>query len=332
MAGARAPILLLAAALLAACAARVPEPPPAPPPLQKITAQETRLPPRGGLPPLIGHAQRYRIVPRDTLLDVARNAGIGFNEVKDANPGVDEWIPPSGSEVVVPTRWILPATRQRGIVVNVPEMRLYLYPQRTTPGQPVLVRTWAVAIGENDTPTPGGAFAITAKDKNPTWYVPASIPRSERPQRVMPPGPDNPMGEYRIRLSRGLYSIHGTDNPWAIGRQTTHGCIRLYPEDIGELYALVQPRMQGAFVYEPIKLGEDGGRVFVEVHADLYKRYRSLQREADRLVKSAGLAARVDPALLRDAVARRDGVPVDVTRGARLDGERAAAPNAAHAD
>src|SRR6185295_14373583 len=105
--------------------------------------------------------------------------------------------------------------------------RLYLYPQRTKPGDEVLLRTWAVAIGDDDSPTPEGVFTIRSKDKNPTWYVPASIPRSERPQRVVPPGPNNPMGEYRIRLSKGLYSIHGTDVPWAIGRQTTHGCISL---------------------------------------------------------------------------------------------------------
>jgi L,D-transpeptidase ErfK/SrfK len=303
-----------ALSLIAACSARAPRPAPPPPPLEKISAVQTRLPPRGGLPPLIGRAQRYRIAPKDTLLDVARNAGIGFNEVKDANRAVDEWIPPPGTEVDVPTRWILPTTRQRGIVVNVPEMRLYLYPQHTRPGEPVLVRTWAVAIGDLDTPTPRGTFSVRSKDKNPTWYVPASIPRSERPRRVVPPGPDNPMGEYRIRLSRGLYAIHGTDTPWAIGRLTTRGCIRLYPEDIGELYALVEPRMRGEFVYEPIKLGEQDGRIFVEVHEDLYRRFRNLEQEAVRLVRAARLTARVDPDLLRAAVRQRDGIPVDVTR------------------
>ena len=311
---ARARLGLGALLFLAACSTRPPPPPPPPPPLEKITAVETRLPARGALPPLIGRAQRHRIAPKETLLDVAREAGLGFNEVKDANPDVDEWIPPVGSEVAVPTRWILPASRQRGIVVNVPEMRLYLFPQRTRPGESVRVRTWAVAIGERDTPTPSGPFAIRAKDEHPTWYVPASIPRSERPRRVVPPGPDNPMGAYRIRLSRGLYAIHGTDTPWAIGRLTTHGCIRLYPEDIGELYLLLQPRMTGAFVYEPIKLGEHDGRVFVEVHPDLYRRYRNLDREATRLVRAAKLGARVDADRLRAAVRAQAGVPVDVTR------------------
>lgn len=308
--------------LLAACSTRPPVPP-APPPLEKITAVETRLPARGALPPLIGRAQRYRVAPKDTLLDVARTAGIGFNEVTDANPDVDEWLPPPGAEVAVPTRWILPATRQQGIVINVPEMRLYLFPQRTRPGERVPVRTWAVAIGDRDTPTPSGPFTIRSKDENPTWYVPDSIPRSERPRRVVPPGPDNPLGAYRIKLSRGLYAIHGTDNPWGIGTLTTRGCIRLYPEDIDDLYHLVEPRMRGTFVYEPVKLGEHDGRVFVEVHPDLYRRHRSLEREALRLVRQAKLTARVDPALLRAAVRDQAGVPVDVTRAVAAAAEGA---------
>jgi L,D-transpeptidase ErfK/SrfK len=304
----------LAAVALAACGPQRPLEPPPPPPLEKITAARVQVPRRGELPPLVGQKQNHRIVPKETLLDVARDAGLGFHELQDANRSVDEWIPPAGQEVEVPTRWILPRTRQQGIVINVPEMRLYLYPQRTKPGDEVLLRTWAVAIGEDDTPTPEGVFTIRSKDKNPTWYVPASIPRSERPQRVMPPGPNNPMGEYRIRLSKGLYSIHGTDVPWAIGRQTTHGCIRLYPEDIGEFYTLVKPSMTGIFVYEPIKLGEHDGRVFVEVHDDVYRRFKSLDREAARLVRVSKLTARVDPERLRTAVAERRGVPVDVSR------------------
>jgi L,D-transpeptidase ErfK/SrfK len=174
-----------------------------------------------------------------------------------------------------------------------------------------------VAIGEDDTPTPHGRFTIRSKDKNPTWYVPDSIPRSERPRRVVPPGPDNPMGEYRIRTSRGAYAIHGTDTAWAIGRQTTHGCIRLYPEDIGELYGLVKPSMVGEFVYEPVKIGTDGRRVYVEVHEDIYKRFRSLEREAQRLVRAAKLTNRVDPDRLRAAVRDQLGVPIDVTRDTR---------------
>src|SRR5262245_23339557 len=231
--------VLLGVCLLAAsgCALRqpAPGPPPPPPPLEKITELPVRVPRKGELPPVIGHVQRYRIVPKDTLLDVARNAGLGFQEVKDANRDVDEWIPPAGLDVTVPTRWILPRTSHRGIVVNVPEMRMFMFPSGAKPGDKVVVRTWAIAIGTDDAQAPVGTFTIISKDNNPTWYVPDVIYKSmDRPRRVVPPGPYNPMGAYRIRLAKGLYSIHGSNTPWAIGRETTHGCLRLYPEDISE--------------------------------------------------------------------------------------------------
>lgn len=292
----------------------------APPPLERVTALSVRVPGPGDLPPLVGRVQHYRIVQKDTLLDVARNAGLGFQEVKDANREVDEWIPPAGLDVVVPTEWILPRAPQRLIVVNIPEMRMYMFPPRTKPGDEVVMRTWAVGIGDRSTPSPIGSFTVRSKDKNPTWYVPDSIYKTMAPprRRVVPPGPDNPMGAYRIRLSSGDYSIHGTDTPWAIGRQTTHGCIRLYPEDIGELYELVNPSTRVELVYEPVKLGEANGRLYVEAHDDVYRRFPSLESEAFRLVKAAGATERVDPERLRQAVRDRRGVPVDVTRGTQL--------------
>ena len=315
--GCGAPALLLLA-LLSACALKrsAPPPPPAPPPLEKITALHVRVPSPGELPPVVGRVQQYRIAPKDTLLDVARNAGLGFQEVKDANREVDEWIPPPGRDVLVPTRWILPRARPQGIVVNIPEMRMFVFPQRSKPDQEIDLRTWAIAIGDGGTPSPLGPFTVTSKDKNPTWHVPDSIyNKMDKPRRrVVPPGPDNPMGAYRIRLSGGDYSIHGTDTPWAIGRETTHGCIRLYPEDIGELYALVKPSMRGEMVYEPVKLGEADGHVYAEVHDDVYHRFRNLEREAFRLARAARISARVDPERLRQAVRERRGVPVDVTR------------------
>ena len=296
----------------------IPTPAP-PPPLEKITALRVRVPRRGELPPVAGKVQRYRIVPKDTLLDVARNAGLGFQEVKDANRSVDEWIPPPGQEVVVPTRWILPRTAAHGIVINIPEMRMFMFPTHTRPGEEVVVRTWAVAIGSDDTPSPVGPFTVTAKDKNPTWYVPDDIYRTmDHPRHVVPAGPDNPMGEYRIRLSKGLYSIHGTDTPWAIGRETTHGCIRLYPEDIGDLYALIKPPMCGELVYEPVKLGEVDGHLYVEVHDDVLSagrqsRTRGVPRRARRpchRARRSRSAARGRPRTAgdsgrRDASARR---------------------------
>ena len=310
--------LALPALVFAACATRQfqpPSPPPAPR-LEKVTTIQTFVPRQGQLPGVVGRMQWHRIQTKETLLDVARDAGLGFNEVQDANRGVDEWIPPAGLEVAVPTQWIVPRSSYRGVVINIPEMRLYLYPQKTTPGEPVTVRTWAIGIGTDKTPSPIGQFHITAKDKHPTWYVPDSIYRTMDPPKrhVMPPGPDNPLGDYRLRLSRGLYSIHGTDIAWSVGRLTTHGCIRLYPEDIGELYRLVHTGAVGELIYEPIKFGEANGEIYVEVHEDLYRRVPDLQRAALALARQARLTQRIDTERLRQAVREKRGIPVAVTR------------------
>jgi L,D-transpeptidase ErfK/SrfK len=264
---------------------------------------------------MIGDVQWHTVRPKETLLDVARDAGLGFNEIAAANPGVDEWIPAAGTVVVVPSMWILPRSSYRGLVINIPEMRVYLFPSKTTPGQRVTVRTWPIGIGDEDARSPLGPFTVRSKDENPTWIVPDSIYRTmEHPRRVVPPGPDNPLGSRRIRLSKGLYSIHGTDTPWSIGRLTTHGCIRLYPEDIVDLYTQVAAGTKGELVYQPVKVGETDGRVFIEVHDDVYNRLASLENEAIRQLERAKLTRRVDLALVGTAVRTRSGVPVDVTR------------------
>ena len=318
--------LAIAAALgVAGCGSWRVRPPAPPPPPQKITMVRARVPRAGELPGLIGRMQRHRVATRETLLDVARDADLGFRAVRDANPSVDEWVPPPATDVVVPTRWILPRSRYRGLVVNVAEMRLYVFPTDAKPGEEVPLLTWPVGIGVEEAPSPQGPFTVRSKDANPTWIVPTDILRTmDKPEPIVRPGPDNPLGAYRIRLSKGLYSIHGTNDPWSIGRLTTHGCIRLYPEDIEALYPLVRPGMPGELVYQPVKFGEDGGRVYAEVHEDVYKRIPDLERHAFVEVKRAKLAARVDPELLRAAVRARTGIPVDVTRAAT---RRAAAPS-----
>jgi L,D-transpeptidase ErfK/SrfK len=287
--------------------------PPAEP--EKITAGLARVPASGELPGLVGRVQYHKVRAGETLLDVARDAGLGFHEVRDANPAVDEWVPPPGAEVVVPSRWILPRSRYRGLVVNIPEMRMYVFPTDARPGELVPLRTWAVGIGTEDAPSPIGPFTIRSKDANPTWIVPDSILRTmDNPQRVVPPGPDNPMGAYRIRLSHGAYAIHGTNDPWSIGRLTTHGCIRLYPEDLEVLYPRVDPGMPGELVYQPVKIGVREGRVYVEVHADVYSRIRDFDGYARAEMKKAGVEPRIDLDLFRAAVKAKRGVPVDVTK------------------
>jgi L,D-transpeptidase ErfK/SrfK len=293
-------------------------------PVEQITTAETPIPQPRELPGLIGRLQWHRIEPKETLLDTARDAGLGFQQVQDANPTVDEWIPKPGTQVIIPSRWIIPRSRYRGLVINIPEMRLYLFPTHPRPGKLVRLRTWPIGIGTKDAPSPVAGFVVTAKDKNPTWVVPASIRRTmDQPRAVVPAGPDNPLGRYRIRLSAGLYEIHGTDVPWSIGRLTTHGCIRLYPEHIPELYRLVRRGEPGEFVYQPVKFGEEAGHIYVQVHPDLYKRIRNLEAHAFAQARRSGLAARIDPARLRAAVREQNGIPVDITRS-DLSGQQSA--------
>jgi L,D-transpeptidase ErfK/SrfK len=281
----------------------------------KLNVATIRIPRKGELPGLVGRVQQVRVSRGDTLLDIARGADVGYQQVQDANPQVDAWVPSPGTEVVLPSRWILPRSNHRGIVINLPEMRLYLYPESAKQGEDVEIRTWPIGIGTEETPSPIRSFWIVTKEENPTWVVPQSILKTMNPPRpVVPPGPDNPLGAYRMRLSYDLYSIHGTDTPWAVGRLGTHGCIRLYPEDIGELYEEVRVGTPGEILYQPVKVGEEGGRIFVQVHADIYGRVDNLARYALGEVRRAGVADRVDGARLRAAVERKSGVPVDITK------------------
>ncbi len=302
--------------LLASSCATIREPvPPTVVGPKKVTSATSRVPEAHELPGLVGIEQHVRIANGDTLLDIAREAGLGYQQVQDANPGTDAWVPEPGTKVLIPSRWILPRSRNRGMVINLPEMRLYLFPDSTTPGEEVEIRTWAIGIGTDETPSPVRSFKIRTKEENPTWVVPASILKTmDPPRRVVPPGPDNPLGAYRMRLSYGLYSIHGTDSPWSIGRLATHGCIRLYPEDIGDLYESVRIGTAGEILYQPVKLGEDGGRIYVEVHPDVYRRVPNLARLALEEARRAGVADRIDPTLLQTAVRAKSGIPVDVTR------------------
>lgn len=282
----------------------------------KITAFTAYVPREDELPGVIGRLGRYRVSAGQNLLDIARQSGLGFRELRDANPRVDEWEPRAGVELVMPTRWILPRPeRYRGLVINIPEFRLYKFPVDTQLGEREPIMTWPVGIGAEYAQSPIRQFNVKSKDENPTWVVPDSIYRKmEDPKRVVPPGPDNPLGAYRIRLDFDLFAIHGTNDPWTVGRLTTHGCVRLYPEDIEYLYPMVDPGMPGEFVYQPVKLGERKGRVFVEVHQDVYQRYEDLQAHARGVVENAGYTNRVDPGRLEVAVKQQLGYPIDVTR------------------
>jgi L,D-transpeptidase ErfK/SrfK len=282
---------------------------------------------------IIGSLSTYTIQKGDTLLDVGRWFGVTAKEISDANGHIDWWLPPAGRVVILPTAHILPAGPHSGIVLNVPEMRLYYYyppPARLrrrkhTKHAPALnaarvVYTFPVGLGRFDWKTPLGAWHITAKVKNPAWVLPQDIyqehlERDGEAQHVVPPGPDNPLGQFKLTLSIPEYGIHGTNVPWGVGMTVSHGCVRLYPEDIDRLFHHVQVGTPGKFVYEPIKFGWRGDALYVEVHDDLYGRYPGLWRLAMQVIRQQHLTGKVDLTALEKAVASKAGIPTYVGLG-----------------
>jgi L,D-transpeptidase ErfK/SrfK len=274
---------------------------------------------------VVGQDQSFNPEKGDTFFDVARFYGLGLNELADANPGRDEWIPSyQGKPLAIPTRFVLPCCTYSGIVINIPEMRLYYYPPNR--GGPRTVVTYAVGLGREEWKTPVGKFVVREKTVNPTWVIPESI-RKERiadngfSEKMIPGGsPDNPLGKYRMRLSLNLYGIHGTNIPWGVGMLVSHGCVRLYPEDIEKLYPTVPQGTSGEFVYQTVKAGVLGDDVYVEVHKDLYGSHPGPWREAMAVLERQGLLSRVDQNLLRQAVLEQSGMAVNVSRASRPGG------------
>jgi len=269
---------------------------------------------------VVGELQAYRIRKGDTLFDVARQYSLGYNEIVDRNPGLDVWLPPPGSIVLLPTSWVLPCCARKGLLINIPEMRLYYF--RPTPGNPSVteVITYAVGLGRDDWQTPQGKFKVRDKTENPTWVIPESIRKEhieerDDPRTSIPGGaPDNPLGKHRLSLSMpGSYGIHGTDIPWGVGMQVSHGCIRLYPEDIARLFPEVPVGTPGEFVYQPVKIGIRDGEVYVQVTRDIYGLTPAIWKEASAMLDRLGVADRVDRERLMEALGRPIGIPVKVT-------------------
>jgi L,D-transpeptidase ErfK/SrfK len=220
---------------------------------------------------VIGEVQHIQARYEDTFVALARTYGVGYEEMRSANPGVDAWLPGEGTEIVLPTQHVLPRAPRTGIVVNVAELRLYYFPAN----EPGKVITHPISIGALDWSTPLGVTTVTAKVKNPAWYPPQSI-RDEHAAnndplpRVVPPGPDNPLGKFALRLGLPGYLIHGTNKPSGVGMRVTHGCIRLFPEDIEAMYKTVPIGTQVRIVNQPYKLGwGPDSSLYLEAHTPL---------------------------------------------------------------
>jgi len=231
-------------------------------------AEIYELPPDGY--DVIGAVATITAREEDTLVDIARRHGLGYHDIVRANHGINVWVPGEGTAVVLPTRFVLPPGQRRGIVLNLPEYRLYYYPEPVE-GEPAYVMTYPISIGRMDWDTPLGATSVISKVQNPSWYPPQSV-RDEhaadgRPlPRIVPPGPQNPLGNFAMRLGLPGYLIHGTNRPAGVGMRVTHGCIRMFPEDIEFLFPNVDVKTPVRIINEPIKLGWFGNELVMEVH------------------------------------------------------------------
>ncbi len=262
---------------------------------------------------VIGRLAVIRLEEGDTLPDIARHFSLGINEIRAANPGVDTWVPRTGERIILPLRFILPDVPRRGIVINLAAMRLFHYKEKN---DSLVAMTYPVGVGTTERPTPTGQMHVARKVTRPTWYVPASIAKDHRkkgdplPAKVLP-GPQNPLGEYALYLSKSSYLIHGTNKPASIGLNATNGCLRLYPEDIKRLYENTPVNTPVCIVNQPYLVGQRNGIVYLEAHASMedsgavevekvHKKLRNIEKESGRAL---------DWGKVEDVMAEARGIP-----------------------
>ena len=265
---------------------------------------------------VIGRLAVIRLEKGDTLPDIARHFSLGINAISAANPRVDVWVPEAGERIMLPLSFILPDAPRKGIVINLAAMRLF---QFKGDSKSLAVSTYPLGVGTIERPSPIGQMYVARKATRPTWHVPASIAEDHRkkgdplPAKVLP-GPQNPLGEYALYLSKPTYLIHGTNKPASIGLRATNGCIRLYPEDVKKLYENTPLKTPVSIVNQPYLLGQCNGVVYMEVHAPpedlnavefdkIYKKLRNIEKESGRTL---------DWSKVKKVLAEARGIPVSI--------------------
>ena len=292
--------------MLGACALA-----PGPPSLRRPHAQPD--------PWVLGQLVRHRVENGDNLVALSRAYGVGYVEMVAANPGVDPWLPAEGTELIIPDAHVFPDEGREGIVINVAEQRLYFF----SPDGP---RTYAIGVARDGWTTPRGSTTVVRKQEDPVWYPPKSA-RAEDPTLgpEVAPGPDNPLGSHALYLGWPAYLIHGTNEPFGIGRRVSRGCVRLYPEDIAPLYRDTPLGTPVRVIDRPEKIAIVRGQVVLEAHPTLEQASQleetgsfdptpmpaSLRSRLRALVR--GTPHRVDWALVESVSKRRRGVPIRVS-------------------
>ncbi len=265
---------------------------------------------------VIGRLAVVKLEKGDTLPDIARHFSLGINAVSEANPGIDMWVPEAGERIILPLSFILPDTPRKGIVVNLATMRLFKFKGDS---KSLAVSTYPVGVGTVERPTPMGQTRVARKTARPTWHVPASIAADHRKKgdilpAEVPPGPENPLGEYALYLSKSGYLIHGTNKPASIGLKATNGCMRLYPENIEMLYKDTPVNTPVAIVNQPYLIGQRDGVLYMEAHTPqessgavelekIYEKLRNIEKKSGRTL---------DWKKIKEVQAEARGIPVPI--------------------
>jgi L,D-transpeptidase ErfK/SrfK len=270
---------------------------------------------------LVGEIIKVKADQSETLLDLARRNGFGYQDMKLVNPDVDTWLPTHGEEVTLPAQFILPVAPMIGIVLNVPEMRLYYYPPKVK-GKPQEVITYPLGVGREGWNTPYMKTKVIEKKASPNWYPPESIRKEHEAAgdplpKIVKAGPDNPLGAFAMRLGNPDYLIHGTNKPYGIGMRVSHGCIRLYPEDIEALFAEVSLKTPVNIINQPYKIGVKENIIYLEAHPFLDE---DLEKYENNLTSVVALIIDVsndndyelDWSAAYDAINKPTGLPIAI--------------------
>jgi L,D-transpeptidase ErfK/SrfK len=222
---------------------------------------------------VVGELQVIRARFEDTFVDIARTYGLGYADLIAANPDVDPWLPGADTPILLPTHYVLPNAPRAGLVLNIAARRLFYYPEAAA-GEQAVVETYPIGIGRTGWATPTGETVVTSKARDPVWYVPAAVRQEHLLQgdplpKQVPPGPDNPLGRHVLALDLPGYLIHGTNKPAGVGMRVSHGCVRLFPEDIASLYPRIAVGTQVRIVNQPFLFGWDAGELYLEAHPPL---------------------------------------------------------------
>jgi L,D-transpeptidase ErfK/SrfK len=260
-------------------------------------------------PTVAGDARTHTVASGEALYGIARQYGLTYPALARANGIENPNLIRIGKVLTLPTRFILPAQREQGIVINIPENRLFLFREG------IVQAVFPIAVGLPTWQTPTGSFTITSRVENPAWYMPPDLARRENIKReVVPAGPENPLGDFWIGTSLSHTGIHGTNVPMSIGRALSHGCMRLYPEHIDSLFSEVAVGDSGEILYEPVKVAIDGDDVLVEIHPDIYEKIPDSAQAAEKQLRLLGVWEKVDTMRLYQAVKEARGIPVSIRK------------------